>query len=107
MCYTACRVDSLHNVKEGNGMFDSIGSKIKAFAKAVCWLGVIASVIYGVRFMANGSPASIVAGLLTIAAGSFLSWLGSCMTYAFGQLVENSDKLVAQMENQNPNEGND
>lgn len=86
-------------------MFDHIGSKIKAFAKAVCWLGIIASIICGVVFILNGSPTSILAGLLTIAAGSFLSWLGSCMTYAFGQLVDNSDKLVAHMENQN--EGND
>ncbi len=53
----------------------------------------------------NGSAYGIVTGLLTIVIGSLMSWLGSFMTYGFGQLVDNSDKLVTHMENQK--EGND
>lgn len=55
--------------------------------------------------MLNGSAYGIVTGLLTIVIGSLMFWLGSFMTYGFGQLVDNSDKLVAHMENQK--EGND
>ena len=29
-----------------------------------------------------------------MAVGSFLSWIGSFLLYGFGQLIENSDKLV-------------
>lgn len=86
-------------------MFTHIGSKIKTFAKVVCWLGIILSIVCGVVLMVSGVSGAIWLGLLTIVAGSFISWLGSFMTYGFGQLVDNSDKLVARMENKN--EGND
>lgn len=86
-------------------MFDHIGSKIKTFARVICWIGIVASIVCGIVFLLNGSAYGIVTGLLTIVIGSLMSWLGSFMTYGFGQLVDNSDKLVAHMENQK--EGND
>jgi hypothetical protein len=36
------------------------------------------------------------AGILIMVLGSLGSWIGSFMTYGFGQLVENSDILVEQ-----------
>ena len=68
-------------------MFDNIGSKIKGFAKVIAWLGIILSFIIGLLSIATG-------GILVIVIGSASSWVGSFVLYGFGQLVENSDKLV-------------
>lgn len=73
-------------------MFDNIGGKIKGFAKIVAWLGIILSVIIGLLSMATG-------GILIMIIGGVSSWVGSFVLYGFGQLVENSDKLVANLPN--------
>lgn len=73
-------------------MFDNIGGKIKGFAKIVAWLGIILSVIIGLLSLATG-------GLLIMIIGCVSSWVGSFVLYGFGQLVENSDKLVASLPN--------
>ncbi len=83
-------------------MFDYVGGKIKGFAVVVCWIGIICSCIVGIMFIINGVNANknyygggsgaalIVEGLVIIIVGSVSSWLGSLMTYGFGELVENS-----------------
>ena len=103
-------------------MFKNIGGKIKKFAKVVCWLGIIASVIGGAAIAllgvtagsaitgaanlygditvsmtaANGSGVSaIVSGVMLAVVGSLVSWVGSFMTYGFGELIDNSAKMVA------------
>lgn len=68
-------------------MFDNIGGKIKGFAKIIAWLGIILSVIFGLLSIEEG-------GIMIMIIGSVSSWLGSLVLYGFGQLVENSDKLV-------------
>lgn len=73
-------------------MFDNIGGKIKGFAKVVAWLGIILSVIIGFLSIETG-------GILIIIIGSVSSWVGSFVLYGFGQLVENSDKLVGNLPN--------
>lgn len=73
-------------------MFDNIGKKIKTLAQVVCWIGIIASVIAGLAALA----VSILSGLLIMGLGSLASWIGSFLTYGFGQLIENSDILVKQ-----------
>lgn len=79
-------------------MFDNIGGKIKGYAKIVCWLGILGSVFVGVVFSCSGSggAASFIAGILIAIIGSISSWIGSFLTYGFGQLIENSDILVEQ-----------
>ena len=74
-------------------MFENIGGKIKGFAKFVCWLGIIGSIILGVLSNVDGVP---LLGILVAITGSIASWVGSFLTYGFGQLVENSDILVKQ-----------
>ena len=74
-------------------MFENIGGKIKGFAKFVCWLGIIASIIMGILSNVDGNP---LLGILIAVAGSVASWVGSFLTYGFGQLIENSDTLVKQ-----------
>ena len=74
-------------------MFNNIGSKIKALAKVICWLGVIISVITGIIGIINGTEQSTVSGIITIIFGSLASWLGSFFAYGFGQLIENTDEI--------------
>ena len=76
-------------------MFDNIGSKIKTLAIVVCWIGIIASIIIGFFIMIQ-SKATAFVGILIMIFGSLGFWLGSFMTYGFGQLIENSDILVKQ-----------
>lgn len=85
-------------------MFDNIGSKIKTVAKVVCWIGIIASVIVGFIMLVQDEDTAL-AGILTMIFGSLGSWVGSFITYGFGQLVENSDILVKQS-NQVPSKSN-
>ena len=74
-------------------MFDEIGKKIKTVASVACWVGIVFSVIYGIVLVAIDED-TVVAGFLVMIVGSLLSWVGSFITYGFGQLVENSDILV-------------
>lgn len=77
-------------------MFDNIGSKIKTLAKVLTWLGIIGSCISGILLMAEDEDL-IAAGLLIIIFGSLISWGGSFLLYGFGQLIENSDRMVQLM----------
>ena len=76
-------------------MFDNIGCKIKALAQVICWIGIIASVIIGFVLIVQDEDTAFI-GILTMILGSLGSWIGSIMTYGFGQLIENSDILVKQ-----------
>lgn len=79
-------------------MFKNIGSKIKMLAKVTCWVGVIGSVLGGFVTFINamdGEDSLIPIALAMLIAGPILSWVGSFITYGFGQLIENTDKLVA------------
>lgn len=82
-------------------MFNNIGSKIQTFAKVMCWIGIIVSVVAGlvVRIVSSFSgyapAAGIVAGILTAVLGSLFSWVGSFMMVGFGELVENTAEIAA------------
>lgn len=76
-------------------MFDNIGSKIKTLAQVVCWLGIIASFLVGIILIVQDEDTALI-GFLVLVLGSLFSWIGSFMTYGFGQLIENSDILVAE-----------
>ena len=77
-------------------MFDNIGSKIKTLAKVICWLGIIGFVIIGVALMVIDDGNFALLGFLLLFFGPLSAWIGSFMTYGFGQLIENSGKLVAR-----------
>ena len=74
-------------------MFDRIGGKIKALASVVCWIGIIIYAIVGLVLMFT---TSFFSGLLTIVLGGLVAWIGSFLLYGFGQLIENTDILVAR-----------
>ena len=77
-------------------MFTNIGSKIKALAQIVCWAGIIGSVISGIAIIEDAG----VLGLMIILLGSLISWISSFAVYGFGQLIENTDKIVSYFEEQ-------
>jgi hypothetical protein len=82
------------------GMFGNIGSKIKILAQVCTWVGIIGSIIGGLVLIALDTYL-IIAGLLIAAVGSLISWASSFVLYGFGQLIENTDKLVILVNNQN------
>ena len=75
-------------------MFDNIGDKLKGVAIVSCALGVLASLIGGIAMMVGGA---VLIGILTIVLGALLSWVSCLGLYGFGQLIENSDTLVAKL----------
>ena len=72
-------------------MYQNIGNKIKTLVKVVTWLGTIACCIIGFYFMSE-DEAGIGFGILL--GGSLAIWISGFVMYGFGQLVDNSDKLV-------------
>ena len=75
-------------------MFDNIGNKLKNVAQVFAWLGIGASALIGIIVtIAYKTP---LPGLLIIGLGCLGSWISSLVMYGFGQLIENTDKLVAQ-----------
>ena len=78
-------------------MFSNIGGKIKSLAQIVCWMGIICSVVSGIILIDTDDDLAFL-GFVIIIIGSLLSWVSSFVLYGFGQLVENSDKLVLNTE---------
>ena len=79
-------------------MFNNIGPKCKTLAKALCYAGIVLSVVSGVVMVFagalsfSGSAGTLMAvyGFLTMILGSLVSWLGSLGLYAVGEAAENS-----------------
>lgn len=84
---------TITNNSNSKGMFGNIGRKIKTLAQVVTWMGIIGSIVVGISMLSINDD-FIFLGLLIMILGSFLSWVSSFVLYGFGQLVENSDKLV-------------
>ena len=76
-------------------MFNNIGEKIKDLAKAIEWIGILASCAWGI-FIICYDVNNLVGGVAIMAIGSLLSYLSTLTLYGFGQLIENSNILVKQ-----------
>lgn len=68
-------------------MFDNIGDKIKTLAEALCWIGIVVSVIAAIGFFISGNG---ITGLSMLIAGPLGSWISSFALYALGEITENS-----------------
>ena len=99
--YIDCFESGIRDEKCGGyKMFSNIGSKIKALAAVISFLGIAASVIYG---GVVAYKEQTLYGVLIIIVGSLVSWL-SCLTlYGLGQLIDNSDKIVEKLEEMSKN----
>ena len=76
-------------------MFNNVGRKVKKFAKVVCWVGIIVSVLGGIALFASGydtRDAEVLCpvGIVLAVLGPFFSWIGSLTIYAVGEAAENS-----------------
>lgn len=68
----------------GKVMFDNIGSKIKTVAQVGCIIGIIVSVISGIVCIATAGGV----GILVLIGCPLLCWIGSFVSYGFGELIE-------------------
>ena len=75
-------------------MFNNIGKKIKTLAELICWIGILISLILGLIFVIE----NIFVGFIIFIIGVLSSWVGSFLLYGFGELVDNSTKIVKNME---------
>ena len=76
----------------GSSMFSNIGGKIKTLATAIAVIGIGAFVLCGFIMICAGvvqSGAMVGTGLAVMILGAVLSWVGSFLTYGFGELIEN------------------
>ena len=79
-------------------MYNNIGNKIMVFAKVVCSLGFIASVLGGVVIayamaVMNLLGLGIFLGILVAVIGSLVSWISTWVMYGFGELIETAKKI--------------
>mgnify|MGYP000994645365 CR=1 FL=1 len=80
-------------------MYSNIGGKIKALAKVIAWIGIIASIIGGMTVIGiwsqmsySGNPI-VFPGILVMVIGSLGAWVGSFLLYGFGQLIEDTSSI--------------
>lgn len=74
-------------------MFSNIGTKIKTLAQILCWVGILATAVGGLIMVTSSGQMN--QGLVILLAGPPISWIASFMLYGLGQLIENTDALVA------------
>jgi predicted flavoprotein YhiN len=76
--------------------FNNIGKKIKTIAKISFYLLSVSFLFYGILLIIKTD--NDILGLLWLILGPIISWISSFVLYGFGQLVDNSDKLIALKE---------
>ena len=72
-------------------MWDNIGEKLQKLAKALCWIGIVVSVIVGIIGIGNGNA---LTGFLYIIIGGLAAWIGSWSMYGLGIVVEYVEKKL-------------
>ena len=76
-------------------MFNNIGKKIKALAAIIAGIGMTFSIVYFIVLIRENL---LKVGANAVVLIAVLSWVCAFILYGFGQLVENSDKLVKMKE---------
>ena len=72
-------------------MFRNIGEKIKGLAMVITVAGILASICAGIVLLTMNQ---IRLAIIVACVGSLISWISSFLLYGFGQLVDNSDRIV-------------
>lgn len=83
-------------------MFRNVGKTVKVIAVIFFILGSIASVLLGIFSVTQvmllfGEFTAICLGIAVTVVGLIVNYVGSVLLYAFGQLVDNSDKIRAKL----------
>ena len=90
----------VHGFIASEGIFGNIGGKIKTVTKASCYIGMVLCVIVGFVVLISSSDRSyydksnsgLITGLFLLFGGPLACWLGSLMTYGFGELIDEVKK---------------
>lgn len=67
--------------------YNDIGKKIKRLAKVLFYIAAVLWILVGIVNMLSGKEL-ILKGLLIAILGPLLSWIGSWMTYGFGEIID-------------------
>ncbi len=80
-------------------MYTNVGAQIKSLATTICWITRVLFILGGLVFaVAAESPEYFLVAAVMAVLGWFMGWLSGLFIYGFGQLIENSDKLVSLKE---------
>ena len=78
-------------------MYDNIGGKIKVLSIVIFIFESLVAVAAGCSILAESFAneyISHISGLFILILGPIVAWISSWLLYGFGQLIENSDKMV-------------
>lgn len=80
--------------------FNNIGKKIKSLSQWSCWISIIlvwvgAAVLFLFFLAEEFYPEYFLIPIIIAAVYPFLIWIGSWMTYAFGELVDKVSDIAA------------
>lgn len=83
-------------------MFRNVGKTVKTIAVVFFALGAVGSVLLGIISATMGMPiltdaGAICMGIAVTVISLIAVYVGSVLLYAFGQLVDNSDKIRSAM----------
>ena len=85
-------------------MFNNVGEKIKAVAKAWFYIGVFLSVVCGLICLLvglfNEESFLVLSGLSSLVIGPFSAWLSTLFLYGFGELIDTNQKLNEAVEDE-------
>lgn len=81
-------------------MFHNIGSFIKDLAKTIFFADAVIALIIGI-YLINCDEDLAFLGWMIILIGILAALVSTCLLYGFGQLVENSDIMVAEQKRKN------
>lgn len=74
-------------------MFNNIGKKVKTIVTIECWIEILASIIAAVIIIKLDKDL-VLLGVGIIVLGSVNAWLNTILHYGYGQLIDNTDRLV-------------
>ena len=80
-------------------MYNHIGNKLKSIARIIAAVGIVLCTGFGISFIVqgNGNVVQSLAGIAIAVLGSAISWASTVVLYGFGQLIENSDKILERI----------
>lgn len=74
-------------------MFANIGNKIKSLSMTLFWVQVVLYIIIALAICVE----SAIFGLMVLAVGVLVAYLSVLFLYAFGELVDSNQKILAHL----------
>lgn len=83
-------------------MFKNVGKKIQTVAKVIAYIGIALSLLLGIVLVVYGARENeklFYDGLTLLIVGPLTSWLSSLTMYGFGKLIEDTEAIRKDIEN--------